>query len=555
MISRKQLPESGRDASCYLVARGNLPFPSKDGYSGTRSRQEFDQMKTLTRMRWSFRLTALLIACLAVRPAIAVNTNIVHSFALNPSIRVLDNQFQGIVVASDGNCYFGSSTHDYQHGASFWRYDPRTYELTLLAEDISLVCGEQPPQNVPQGKIHSVIVEHNGWLYFATHLANYWGEAKSNYTGGHIVGYKLATGQFRDLGIVRSNYTVYSALGLDRPRGKLYAFLVPALAFDPGGTTNLFSRIYRIDIASGAKEDLGPVKQGKEQACFHCVVDGRGDVWFSVRDDQGALVCARADSGTIERFEDVLPESNLGPPRFWIWAQTLPDGDRCVFNLYGSGTNHSDWLYILDTRFIRSDPTNAFQRLRNVGFTDLGTCLSQNRIFYIQRANRRFGSQGYMDLHLLSVSLETNSEPPILDYGLIADQAGRLAYRIPGLAADAQGHVFMIGDWWTLLNDPPNMRSLRYYHPSGYEELTRGEFFAARSVAPALRVQTDPLNETLSLSWELATTGFLLTAKTNLSSPEAWIAVTNAITTRSNKNEITLPVSQSKEKFFRLEWR
>ena len=98
-------------------------------------------------------------------------TAAVQSFALNGYKRVLDGQWQGIRYASDGNVYFGSSTHSAHHGAAFFKFDPRTDQVTLLADDITIIAGEDPQTN-PQGKLHSDIVEANGWLYMSTHFSS-----------------------------------------------------------------------------------------------------------------------------------------------------------------------------------------------------------------------------------------------------------------------------------------------------------------------------------------------------------------------------------------------
>ena len=127
----------------------------------------------------------------------------VRSIALNRYVKYFDGQWQGIVAASDGACYFGASTHSPKHGSSFFKFEPHSSELTVLVEDMTPVCGEDLTKTPPQGKIHSPIVEFEGWLYFTTHLSNYWDEAMDRYTGAHVIGYELSTGSFRDYGIVR----------------------------------------------------------------------------------------------------------------------------------------------------------------------------------------------------------------------------------------------------------------------------------------------------------------------------------------------------------------
>lgn len=118
----------------------------------------------------------------------------VSSYSMNAICKEWDGQWQGITIASDGNCYFGTSTHSGGHGAGFHMYNPETREHTVLAEDMTLVCGEGESGS-QQGKIHSPIVECDGWLYFTTHLSNYWPEGIEVYPGAHVLGYEMATGR------------------------------------------------------------------------------------------------------------------------------------------------------------------------------------------------------------------------------------------------------------------------------------------------------------------------------------------------------------------------
>ena len=108
--------------------------------------------------------------------------------------------------------------------------------------------------------------------------------------------------------------------------------------------------------------------------------------------------------------------------------------------------------------------------------------LTSDRVYYVQRANRQIGLQGFNDFHLLSVTL---NQPAITDHGLIQDQNGRLVWRIPGLAANTQGQVFMIGDWWLNARETgTEVGTLRHVDGPGtnYTALNRGEFFAAADV-------------------------------------------------------------------------
>jgi hypothetical protein len=403
----------------------------------------------------------------------------VHSFELNSYKRVLDGQWEGIRYASDGNVYFASSTHSAYNGASFFMYDPLSEKVTLLAEDITTICGEDPKKN-PQGKIHSDIVEANGWLYMSTHFSSALPGAYENWTGSHVIGYELTTGQFRDYGVVHPNYTSYSAMGVDPARNYVYVFVT-------GQKPDQVSYIYRIDTTTGSKTNLGEVGNSFN-AAYWMFVDRRGDVWFSVKNQNGDLRRIRADSGQIDVFPHALPplykwdsnqivsDKTKQVNRYVGWMQRL-DGDRALFTLWDQG----GMLYLFDA----SKPIGSgqeFQNIKHIGYSDLGMAIGGNRVFYYQRANRGFGHQEANDFHLLSVLLDANSGYPITDHGLLKDQDGRVVWRVPGMMTDGKNKVFMIGDWWTI---PGDVGTLRCNYKTGKEvcaQLNRGEFFAVATI-------------------------------------------------------------------------
>lgn len=404
---------------------------------------------------------------------------LVQSFALNDYKRVLDGQWQGIRYASDGNVYFGSSTHSPQHGAAFFKFNPLTNEVTLLVDDITTICGEDPQTN-PQGKLHSDIVESSGWLYMSTHFSSEMPGAYTNWSGSHVLGYELATGTFRDYGIVHPNYTSYSGIGVDPDRNYLYVFVT-------GQQPGQVSYIYRIDTVTGVKTNLGQVGT-KFNASQWMFVDGSGDVWFSVKNQNGDLRRIRANNGQIDVFPNALPPlykwdvEQVNPSateqsnRFISWMQPL-DGDRALFTL---GT-YGGMLCLFDA----SKPIGSgqeFQNIKHIGYTNLGLALGKNSVFYYQRANRGFGHQNARDFHLLSVSLDSVSGYPITDHGLLKDQDGRDLWRAPGMMTDGDSRVFLIGDWWII---PGDLGTLRYNYNGGneiYEQLPRGEFFAVANI-------------------------------------------------------------------------
>ncbi len=409
----------------------------------------------------------------------ASSDQLMQSFALNKYKRELDGQWQGIRLASDGNVYFASSSHSAHHGASFFKYDTTTGQVTELAHEITDVCGEDVQTN-PQGKIHSPIVEANGWLYMATHFAAEKPRVYQTWTGSHALGYELKTGKWRDFGVILAGYTCYSAVGVDPARHYLYVFLT-------GQTAGQAAYIYRIDTVTGAKTRLGQVSApsdgGWDYSCFWMFVDRRGDVWFSIKNQGGDLHQIHGDTGVIEVHPNALPalvrwdsDQPADPARqsnrSIHWMQAL-DGDRALLTMIDGGM-----LYEFDsTRPIGK----AFQKIKHIGDTGLGLAVADNRVFYNQRANRGHGVQDAKDFHLMSVSLDAASGYPITDHGLIVDQDGRKVWRMPGMGADGHGHVYGIGDWWTI---PGDLGTLRYEWrgKDTFQQLDRGEFFAVANV-------------------------------------------------------------------------
>ena len=430
----------------------------------------------------------------------------VYSIALNEIKPDYDGQWQGIAVASDGNCYFGSSTHSYRQGASFFRFDPTTKELTILARDMTAVCGEDLTKTPSQGKIHSPIVEHDGWLYFTTHLSNYWKEAIDRYTGAHVLGYELATGRFRDFGIVRPRFSIYSFINVDPAGQALYVFSVP---FADEDTENDGCRVYRVDMATGQMEAQGGLLAKGRNAAFWSFIDVDGNLWFSLWNGggrfpaggQGNLYRLTTATGQIERFDDVLPEARLWPDgrrrpeedqtrRSWTWAQALPGRERCLFAM-GSGGGDDERLWIFDPR--QSLATGAaFRPVGFVGPVFLALALGRDRVFYVQRGDL-VSHRGYSgeerrnddpdlvgkneDYHLKSLSLAAETFGKVTDHGAIVDQKGRAPRHVDSLAADQEGRVYMVGSWHILPGDQPTMQ-INLDNPKEFQQMKRAQFFA-----------------------------------------------------------------------------
>ena len=438
--------------------------------------------------------------------------NKVYSISMNKICKEWDGQWQGMAVASDGNCYFGSSTHAKSHGAGFHKFDPRTYRHTMLVEDMTYLCGEQ---DLPfqQGKIHSPIVECDGWLYFTTHLSNYWKEGIEAYPGAHVFGYEMATGEFRDFGIVKERYSIYSAIAVDPVLKKLYVFSVP---FVPELYKSDGCHLMSIDMVTGEKKDCGKVVDGRLGASFWFFVDKDSNVWFTLwkrnyvyENDFGNLYCYNPEADSIKVYDNVLPNGQLidetpvsearNEQRTWTWLSPFPGRDKCYF-IQGTLGGGDERLWIFDpSKDIVSG--KAFEPVAYIGSSYFETAVGGDRLYFCQYedledARTIFSedereidpdSPAYVDrkIHLRSISLtEGGLHREIKDHGALIDQDGRQALMIMSMAADNDGHVFVYGSWRPRSFKEATLQYLLFEYPNGdlYRLLKRGEFFAVINI-------------------------------------------------------------------------
>jgi len=416
---------------------------------------------------WSMLLLAGTVAIGEAAPA-APRVRLTNH-PLNRFIRLLDGQWQGTFAASDGNVYVGGGSHNPELGAAFFRYEPKTGALKLLIENITTVCNEDPKKTPPQGKIHSPVVEHKGWLYFGTHLANYTSEGRKAYTGAHLLGYELATGKFRDFGVIHPNFTNYSALGLDPTRERIYFYVTPF--YEGEG-----SRLYAVDIPSGRKQDLGLVapwtnRKDHGPPSYHCFVDARGDCWLTTRREP-TLYVARAATGKVETYPNAVPATavSAGSRDPWKGVHAL-DGNRALVLMAGS-------FWIFDSREAPHGK-GAFTWLCNGDPTHRVECFAYGggRFYWTYRAKRDD------PMHLLSATVDNPREH--FDHGEVTDEANRKPMWAGDLITDGKGTVYMVGRWAVSDEDMKTFGILRH-------KMRMAVFFSMIDVRDDLRALAKP---------------------------------------------------------------
>jgi hypothetical protein len=351
---------------------------------------------------------------------------------------MLDGQWQGVHLASDGRVYFFGGSHSAGVSAPFFRFDPKKNAVEMLALDMTRVCGEDPAKTPTQGKVHSDILEHRGWLYFGTHLSEYTPKGCAAYTGGHLVGYEMATGRFRDFGVIHRNYTNYSAIALDAPRNRVYFYATP---FGKGDGPHM----HRIELDSGENRDLGLIvpwrqkdRHGREhgQPTQHLFVDPNGDCWFTVRGEH-ALFVAREDTAKIERHDGLLPAN---APQWYCMRNLDAQHALCIL---------PDGFYIFEpNRFGRGSPFELFKQLNQPGLVWSYFAVDSKRFYWNSRSQKPLPPRDWHETRIHSCALSDPTET--IDHGPLRDEQGRGPWFVGDLVTDGKGRLYTAGRWYVL---------------------------------------------------------------------------------------------------------
>jgi len=390
--------------------------------------------------------------------------------------RDLDTQVQGALLASDGNVYFFSSTNSVRHGAVAFRFRPEDERLERLCEDVTLVCGERPGGGWSQGIVSTAPVEMDGWVYWGTHSSS---AHAPTYPGGHLVGYHLATGRWRDLGVLRPRHTIYAGLAADAQAHRLYVTVSPV-----SGRMGEPTRLFAVDLPDGKKRDLGVVAYGGPMGYPRLWVDQDRYCWVGA--PGGLIVRYNPRRETLEGWLDSLPylrtpegfthiDGGLQSRRRWWWVQGLEQRNRCLLTLQGGTT-----LYLFSPRHISAGRARAFQIVtRDIGRPGLGCAVSRGRFYFIRRRSSKAARNGFV-LELRSVDI-TRPMRRSRSHGVLADDKGRLAQRIETLLVKEGRRAYLVGDWTTVASDPV---SLAYTARGEYVARKTAQCFAAVALSP-----------------------------------------------------------------------
>ncbi|RAK00115.1 hypothetical protein LX87_01813 [Larkinella arboricola] len=219
--------------------------------------------------------------------------------------------YNAISAASDGKIYYVLSSESYDVGGQLYAYDPQTDTIQFLA-DLTEVCGEKGKKLIPQGKSHVRFYEHNGKLYFATHVGVYEmidgmerlhqnaPEGYGLYPGGHLLSYDLASGTVEDLALAPDGEGILT-MTIDRDRNHIYALTWPLgnlLHYDLNT-----GQLVNAGLTCGRGE-AGTVGDDYRVICRSMFVDeGDGTLYLSTA--EGDILTYQPETATLGKLDGV----------------------------------------------------------------------------------------------------------------------------------------------------------------------------------------------------------------------------------------------------------
>jgi hypothetical protein len=391
----------------------------------------------------------------------------------NSGFALAHDTYNGMGRASDGRIYYVLCSESIDTGAQMYVYDPATDKTRHLG-DLTEASREKGLKAIPQGKSHVNFVEHNGKLYFATHLGYYLVEngvekfglppaGYKPYPGGHFLSYDMASGKFEDLGKAPVAEGILT-MTMDPQRGRIYGLTWPSGHF------------LRLDLETRKIKDFGPISHGGEEGkgkeyrtlCRSFTVDpSDGSVYFTVGDgdilrylyQKDAIETVQGENLRKDYFGQYDPTSpgHMG----YNWRQTVwYEPEKAIYGVHGN----SGYLFKFDPKLPRVDLSERItsEPSRRSGMFDkfyygyLGFTLGPNgrTLYYLtggaiyengklvkRGENSAVGARGDEDLHLVTYDIP---ERKYIDHGPIFYKDGQRPSYVNSIAVGKDGTVYTL---------------------------------------------------------------------------------------------------------------
>ena len=383
--------------------------------------------------------------------------------------------YNALSTASDGKIYYVLSSTKHDVGGQFYMYDPVTEQSTFIA-DLSEAVGEKEGRYIAQGKSHVEFYEHDGKLYFATHIGYYEmidgseclpvhaPQGYQLYRGGHFVAYDLQSGNIESLAPAPHGEGILT-MTMDKQHGHLYGITWPKGYF------------LDYDLKTKQLKDLGLVNEQGEGGiigknyrviCRSMFVDPRdGNVYYSTAEGDIFFYNPRLDApqklaGLDLRIDYFGSYDYTGAGSMaYNWRKIFwYEPENMAYGVHGN----SGYLFRFDPQAkkveiverIVSEPSKRSGMYDQFSYGYLGFMLGKDQtIYYLTGGpvyidgNRVKGvdkiamgaARGLENLHLVTYNIPKNV---YRDHGAIFYENGDRPTYVNSITMDKNGHVYTL---------------------------------------------------------------------------------------------------------------
>jgi hypothetical protein len=218
----------------------------------------------------------------------------------------LDGQWEGILCDSDGDVWFGISSHTGINHAQLFRYHAKTDRVAHVA-DLGQVCGEKLTGNPPQDKIHSQMFQDGDLIYCGTcegHML-----PNNPYKGGYWLAINRATGVVANLGKSLTNDGLL-CVGYDPWRKLLYGHTNRTgelTVFDPATRKERVLGVPWQDVIDAWKANPDPKKPREIWPRGLTLMITRDGQVYGVKPPSGTFWCYDPGTEQLTTFTVAMP--------------------------------------------------------------------------------------------------------------------------------------------------------------------------------------------------------------------------------------------------------
>lgn len=408
-----------------------------------------------------------LLGCASRAPERASQTavatqGVLHARLYNSGFSLGDDNYNACFQASDGKIYYVLASASVDTGAQMFAFNPVTQTIEHVG-DLTAAVGEKGLHAIPQGKGHSIFVESDGKLYFATHVGYYQPPTPSGlelmgipppgykpYPGGHFVSYDLATHKFEDLAKAPEGEGIIS-FAMDKQRQRLYGLTWPSGFF------------LRYDMRTRRLKNLGSVFLGGEKGvpgktfrviCRSLVVNpDDGSVYYTT--GGGDIVEYRYSADSLAKVKrvslkrDVFGCTNPSEPGImaynWRQAFWYPP-EKVIYAVNG----RSGYLFRFNPRTREVDvitrlvsnktlASGMFDR-NKYGYLGLKLAPDGHTIYYLTGAWTD-ATNGADEIHFVTYDIPSKRR---IDWGALQLADGTLPYAAQSIAVGRNGMIYTV---------------------------------------------------------------------------------------------------------------